>query len=374
MKKNLFVFVVLAVSSVAWAEGNGWRLTVGGRMRFGIDSSLRLNGGFVRSSAYATPSAPSSAEVLDKLKEDSATGTRIEFGDKDFIDFNDAAGIPGETVNWWIEDGASALKGTTLTFSAPYVDQTVLETHSALHAGEVDDYTAGASVDFVRTLWQNDRFGVDLSVGFSWFDDVDILKSSGCVYRRSVTETSGSINSSIQTSFDIDEPDILNPDGSIGCGNPYGPGPVLTVPGSSLTFNKMDGKVTVDTTELWMSARGKMSIIEAQLAVEPFVRVWDSLYLRGKVGVAMIATDVSIKGSVSENGRTMWSGSDDTHDLTFAGVLGLSAAYYFTDNFFVQGGVEMLLGVDETDIDGEFVNGSVGVGTFGCSVALGFAF
>ncbi len=379
MKKQILSVAFAALAGVAAAEGSAWRVSAGGRMRFGIDSSFRMKGGFVKPSAYAPAAHPSSDKVMSDL-ESQAAGTgagtgRVEF-DNGFINFNDHADEAGKTCNWGAD--ASALNGNTLTFSTAYTDQSVQEMSSTFTGGESDEWTSGVSLEFARTLWQDDNFGLDLSFGFSWFDDVDILKSSGSIYQRTVTTENGTIDSSITTKFDSSEPGLDNGDGTIGKGYDYtagynGPGAVIEVPSFSFTKGP-DGLPIINTTDLWMSAHGEMSMLEAQLALEPYVCVWDRLYLRGKVGLAMIATNVSIKGEVAENGNTIWRGSDREHDITFAGVLGLSAAYYFTDNFFVQCGAEVLLGANDVDIDNEFVKGEVGVGDFGCGIAIGFTF
>ncbi len=368
MKKTIIYFSVLTLATTALAEGNAWRVSVGGGMRFGIDSSFRLKPG-VTQRAMGASTHPSFAAAYNAASGQTTPG-RYEFGNG-FIQETKNGGALVDTRTWLLEDAAQNFVGNTMTFSTTYEEQSLSGGQMTL--GGCDDYTAQVSVEFARTLWQNDRFGLDLSLGFSWFHDVDILKSSGQLGGRQMGTLTGTVNMPNQLgpgSLDVNP----NPDGSAGDGDsPTTFSPVIDVDDFIDFLGSLSATPTTSSA-FNMNIRGEMSMLEAQLALQPYVRVWDRLYLHGKVGVAMIATEVSINGSLSENGHTIWRDKDETHDITFAGILGLSATYYFTDNFFVQGGVEMLLGADDVDVESEFVKGKVGVGDFGCTLALGVAF
>ncbi len=358
MNKFLTTVVASIVAVSTMAEGNAWRVSVGGRARFGIDSSLHLNG----RAGYALTSTQENT-FQNKLTLAQGDANGLHTFDNGTYNPHDETNN-GETTCYWDITDPKGQTGSQVLFSSEYVKVQDSDL-GALVGGAEDEETYGASVDVSYMLWRNDRCGVDVSLGFSWFDDVNILKSSGSIFSRTI-ET-GLIQSTANLTDGTVET-IPN----LGCGTPEGPGPLLDVPSFTEPSVRPESS---KTTSLWLHANGKMSMLEAQLAAQPWVRVWDNLYLRGKVGVAMIATDISINGSAYESGRgTIWSGSEDTDDLTFAAVLGLSAEYYFTDNFFISGGVEYLLGAEDTDIDSDFVQGSVGVGDFGATLALGWAF
>ncbi len=344
MKQYLMFTIVMGLSALAVAEGTAWRVSAGGRMRFGIDSSLRLNGRAAVPLLAPQVGSTKDAEEAKTSLGNLASGGRMEFSDGSFIAKDEADG--SKTWNWQMTDLQNHLSadGSTLEFRSETFavgDPVINET--PLRDGVSDECTSGVSVELARTLWQNDRWGVDVSLGFSWFDEVNILKSSGRVLSHSAV--TGYYQTDVIMSPAL-QGEISPTTTMLGDATFVGPGPTITLPTTGPAL-----MTSATTSRLWINANGKMSMLESQLALEPFVRVWDQLYLRGKVGVAMIATDISIQGAIHEVGRgAVWSGSEDTHDISFAAILGLSAAYYFTDNFFVQGGVEMLVGADDVNV------------------------
>ncbi len=368
MKYLFMLMLAMGLVASTLAEGIAWRVSAGGRMRFGIDSSLRLSGRAGVAALVPTLGSTQVAEYDKTAVGNLATGGKMEFADGSFIAKDEVGGTT--TWNWQMNDLQSHLgaDGTALEFrSDPFLVGDPIINETPLWDGVDDEWTAGATVELTHILWQNDRFGVDVSLGFSWFDDVNILKSSGQVLNYSTMM--GHYQTDISLSPALQD-EITAATATLGDATFIGPGPTITLPttGSALM-------TSTTTSQLWINARGEMSMLEAQLAVQPYWLVWDRLYLRGKVGVALIASDVSIEGSISKGGTgTLWSGSEDECDITFAGILGLSVCYYLTDNLFIQGGVELLLGAEDTEIGSDFAQGSIGVGDFGATLALGWAF
>ncbi len=372
MKKLMIVgFALLLAAGVrsegeAVSESNPWRVTVGGGMRHGIDGSFHMRSG--RAAQLVQPVARSSRPTSSAASSAAGASGRKTFNNG-FIDA-DAAGVSGETWNWRLDDAADA-SGSSIDFRTAYEDVSVTERSRRIHDGRDEEYTPGVNVELTREVWRDGRFGVDVGLGLSWYNKVKVLRAAGNVYAREVSRTSGELVYSVAKPDGFDsEPGIVNADGSLGAGSFDGPGPVIDFSSASLTRNVL-ASASSGSTRLWMRATGKLSMLEAQLTVQPTWQVTDDFSLRGKAGAAMIYTELEVDATVVDTASgAKVHASQDSSDFLFCGILGASAEYLLTEHVGLRAGVEMLVGAPDADVSGSLVKGKVSPGKWGWTLGL----
>lgn len=331
---SIFKGIVLATAAAACAaaiaeesapaleprEGQSrWRISAGARFAPGVKASAKVSskavaaeaigaGGARGSSGESAPTGPwtttalNSSERTESVTESVSVGAtdRLEF-DNGFIDMNDDAGNPGETVNWHFDsaDAFSQSAGTgrvtarkVTSVTTPGAETVSRPTESAVAytsrsvsyiEAPVPDLALshesdvwGGDVEVGYDLVSGKRFSLGVGIGATLYRSADAIKAAGrCgAVSASVREetTSGTVSSTSRTSASttvttteettFTDPgfayagaidDIRNDDGSIGAGtpdgytNPYGgPNPVLTVSNGSVS--KTTTTVTRDDT------------------------------------------------------------------------------------------------------------------------------
>ena len=267
-----------------------WRLSIGFRAAPGIKTSAAVDaraaaaaaGAVLRPSGHGGSSssgAGSSASVktedlgsttegtTEKQARDAAAYSpdrmRYEF-DNGYIDLDDGADPlnKGDTQNWHFDSADDfvdgAVQGRT-SYSATTTSRTrttktetsgssstkgsfsLREEWGEALRSSADETACGVELRLDRTVWENEDFGIDIGVGYAWFDDVDAFSVRGRAYsatatektttttapsgsRTTTTETatatreSGTVVTSIEQPEFTDPDDYVNDDGSMGGG------------------------------------------------------------------------------------------------------------------------------------------------------------
>lgn len=386
MKKLLFVAVAAGVATLSFAQESvpkseqGWRISVGGAHLTGIKSSLSLDPAPVvrllpNVELRKGASLKDAASVNDNITPDGV----IVF-DNGFINPMDDAGIPGETVNWRIDNAADFSSSGTLSFRNEFSESSGFHEERHNLSGSSDEDTTGIRIDVARTIFRREKFGVDLSMAFSWYDDVECLNAAGKVYNRNAQLKGGYAEHSYSAPYFVGEPDLVNPDGSIGAGTMGGPGPILTygstadlISGFNTVVNNTGTKV-LDSTDLFMSANGEYSRRDFSLALEPYYMVSKELSLRARLGMAVVCSELSTDATATVRGQEIWRRSESFDETSICLLLGAELNWDFCNNLFLTMGVDSYLGLDDLDVKSDFLHGKIEQGALELRAAVGMRF
>lgn len=361
------------------AETTPWRLSVGVARLFGVESSFTLD---PTPAIRALPRIRLGGGGRSKAEATSATANFVDgvlVFDNGFIDTEDSAGFPGETWNWRIDDAASFTASGALKFRNEFTETTGLrETQNGLSNGSECDLD-GITVDLSYTLLSRDRFGLDLSVGLTWYEDEDCLDAAGRVYSRSASERSGTVEHSMDASYLIGEPDLVNPDGSIGAGTFEGPGPILDF-GSTEALLQTDTVIqegarrTLASDTLFMRANGEYTRRDLRVALEPYYSPCEAMTLRGIFGVAVVDSEFSVDATAMANGKAIWHQNEKFDDTAVCAIVGAEVSWNAWRSLFLSAGIESYLGLDDLAIQNEFIRGEISQGDYQVHVAMGVCF
>ena len=376
MKKQVFAIGAMCLSVAVFAEGadgfntswgNGWRLTIGPQLNFGVKGRLGVKGGSIPVPAQSSSSTRAAAKSAgDAISVGSG---RTTFPNGAFIDPEDSAGIPGETWNWYIPAG-ELNGGTAMSIANPYVEQS--SAYTSVGGRDVDDSNSvGASFGLDRTVWKWGDFGVDVGFNFSFFMKDNWFKGESGGYTRTDTYTTGSYI----TDVDLGNVDVLldpwahNPDGSYGAGTFDGPGPVLNLgdAGGMSVSHRWGNERTQTSTASYgpFSVRGDLQVYEFQLALKPYYEITEWFMVRGTVGLGIDYRNLDVR--VSGVGR----GSE--HDWDCYMICGLGGMFHWNG---ICLGAEFLRKVfdDDMDVDTRYVNGSIGNASWMLRAYVGYEF
>ena len=366
--RNIIFAVAVSTAVVADAEfvtdiGQGWRLTVGPQFNFNAKGRLG-----VKSEAIPMPSSySSSTKAAAQAAGDGITvgGGRTEFPNGGYIDPSDAAGIAGETWNWWVPAGQ--LTGTQMSFSHPYAEQST--TYSAIGGSDKEDgHSVGANFGLDRTVWKSDGFGVDVGFNFSFFVKDNWFKGSAGGYTRTDTYKSGTYNTDVDlgNAEVLSDPWAQNPDGSYGAGTFDGPGPVLSIGEMSVAHGWGAEQASVSRSAYGpFSICGDLRMYEFQLAVKPYYELTDWFMLRGTLGVGLDYRNLDVRVSGIDKS------SEDDWDCYM--VCGLGGMFHWSD---ICIGADFLRKVfdDDMDVNTRYVSGSVDNAAWILRVYVGYEF
>ena len=422
-----------------------WRLSAGFRAAPGIKTSAAVDARAAAAAAGAVlrPSGGSSSgkgEVLgssfegtteaDALKDAGWSEGRTYWKfDNGYIDLDDGANRDGETQNWHFDsadafvDGAvqarTSYSGTTTTRTRRTAGTSVHEEWGENLRGSSDETAYGVELRLDRTVWENADFGVDVGVGYAWYDDVDAFSVRGRAYTATAksvsggetvttTEESGTVVTSFAQPEFTDPADYVNADGSIGGAvedvNDVGfgrtdPMPVLTVTQnnfstsvernptetSSASTTATSGSGAVGGTTSKTSSRtvrrtvdvrseGTLSLQELRLGVRPFWKAAPWLAVRADAGILATYSELETTTRLSVDGVPAATIRRDDDDWTLGGYAGLSLAAAATDRLEISLGAEARFPHKSLRFDDGVVSGRVGLAEWSAFASVGWRF
>lgn len=454
-----------------------WRISVGFRAAPGIKTSAAVDaraaataaGALLRPAGRGASSTSGTGTSVSTKTEDlgsstvgtteadaldaagfSADRTRWDF-DNGYIDLDDGAGIEGETQNWHFEN-ADDFSGGGVQGRTPYSSTTTSRsrntrtetapgsssTKSSVSLREEwgddlratsDETACGFELGLDRTLWENGDFGVDVGIGWAWFDDVDAFSLRGRAYsavatekrtttttsggtRVTTTETttstteSGTIITTISQPEFTDPDDFVNDDGSMGGGiridEDPPPGyrmPVLTVTddrfSTSIERNppRTDTRTTTSTSgttdpgrtttssssraksrTVDLRSEGTLSLQELHFGVRPFWKATPWLAIRGDLGILAVYSELETETSLTVDGAPRSSIRRDDDDWNVGGYAGLAADLATTDALTFSIGAEARFPHKRLRFDDGVVSGSVELAEWSAFAAVSYRF
>lgn len=389
MKRITMVIMAAGVTCMARAdEGDGfngdlfsgWRFTAGGAMNGNLRTKVGVqpNGAWRRTaSAYggygSAGARPSRAEAQAAGDAYRLGGRRLDFPNGGFIDPNDAAGISGETWNWYMPAGSLDAGGTYYIVNS-YLESSTSESFGSVSSKD-DDYAAGFSVGLDRLVWRWGDFGVDFGFLFSYFRKDDFFKTGGRAYSRTETSASGDYVTDVSFSPDVvGDPWAQNPDGSYGAGTFDGPGPVLDLGAGDVSIgHRWANEISSSRTRSYSArARGDYEEIEMVFALKPWYDVTDWFRVQGTLGAAVSRTHFTFDVCGRGDGAA-YSGRQRFDDWAAYGVGGLGGMFRYRGACLGFDFLARFLD-DEIKIRGRDVRGTVDRSSWTFRVYAGYEF
>ena len=417
-----------------------WRSSAGFRAAPGIKASASVDARAAATAAGAVlrPSGGSSsgkAEVLGTTTEGTTAAeaqkeagwsegkTRWDF-DNGFIDMNDGAGadgegIEGETQNWHFDSAEDFVDGaiqartpfsrTTTTRTRRSAGTSVREEWGEDLRVSSDETACGFELRLDRTVWENADFGLDVGVGYAWYDDVDAFSVRGRAYDATAasvsagetvttTEESGTVVTSLAQP-EFEEPaDYTNSDGSMGGAveDPFvvsdgttEPIPILTVSKDrfSSSVEKTESRTTTKTTggggrsssrttrrTVDVRSEGTLSLQELRLGMRPFWKATSRLSLRADLGLLATYSEIETTTRLSVDGAPAAAIRRDDDDWTLGGYAGASLDLAATDSLTLSVGAEARFPHKSIRFDDGVVSGKADLAEWSAFAALGWRF
>ena len=417
-----------------------WRLSIGFRAAPGIKTSAAVDARAAATAAGAVlrPSGGSSsgkAEVLGTTTEGTTAAeaqkeagwsegkTRWDF-DNGFIDMNDGAGadgegIEGETQNWHFDSAEDFVDGaiqartpfsrTTTTRTRRSAGTSVREEWGEDLRVSSDETACGFELRLDRTVWENADFGLDVGVGYAWYDDVDAFSVRGRAYDATAasvsadetvttTEESGTVVTSLAQP-EFEEPaDYTNSDGSMGGAveDPFvvsdgttEPIPILTVSKDrfSSSVEKTESRTTTKTTggggrsssrttrrTVDVRSEGTLSLQELRLGARPFWKAAPWLAVRADLGILATYSESETTTRLSVDGAPAAAIRKDDDDWTLGGYAGASLDLAATDSLTLSLGAEARFPHKSIRFDDGVVSGKADLAEWSAFAALGWRF
>ena len=380
--KKIYFAVIACVALAAFQSGfadeeasrAAWRFTAGPAMGGHLKSSLQLRSDRIAPALDFAPYARGgvSRRSVQTVGDKIGSG-RIDVSEDGvyFIDPNDYAGVPGETVNWRLP-AESFHRDSFSVENAYYESSHSSSTYPLRDTDKFED--VGLSLSLERELWGNGRFGVDLGLMFSWFEKDDAFELSGTVASASATSKAGRYVTEIAMDAEVvsDPWFAPNEDGSYGSGSFYGPGPLMSL-GENVSRHWTTDSSRSKSASLLVKSSGDYDSEELALLVRPWFDVTDWFRLVGSVGVGVsrAAFDFTIDGY--SNGKRPYHDSEkfddwDVYGLAGAGLLFHYDGYCLGCDFFAR------FFDDDLDVDGRSVQGEIRREEWTLRAYLGYEF
>ena len=362
--------VGLAAAAIADCEdgfntswGDGWRFSVGPQFNFSANGRLGVKG---RAIPVPPPSHSSTRAAAKTAGDGISVGSgRTDFGNGAYIDSEDAAGISGETWNWYVPAGA--LNNGSMSFASGYAERTTV--YNAFGGSAKDDASpVGANFGLDRTIWKRGDFGVDVGFNFSFFIKDSWFKGSAGGRTRTDTYAEGVYRTDVSLGNDdvFGDPWAQNPDGSYGAGTFDGPGPVLDLDEVSVSHGWSAGRTRTSTAFYGpFSIRGDLQMYEFQLSLKPYYELTDWFMVRGTLGVGLDYRNLDV--------RVSGLGKDSERDWNCYMICGVGGMFHW-ENICL--GADFLRKVfdDDMDVGTRYVSGGVGNAGWMLRVYAGYEF
>lgn len=421
----------------------------GGSSSSGAGASASVTTEDLGSTTEATAEYATEKQALEAVAY-SPDRMRYDF-DNGYIDLDDGAGIPGETQNWHFDSADDFVDGavqgrtsySSTTTSRTRTTKTEASGSSSTKSsvslreewgedlrGSSDETACGVELRLDRTVWENADFGLDVGVGYAWYDDVDAYSVRGRAYsavateRRTTTTTpsgsrvattetttetteSGTVVTSLAQPEFADPEELLNPDGSIGGGFRVWDGDegreipihVLTVAQDRFsasvernpTETSSSSKTSVSesgatgparttsssrTTRRTVDVRseGTLSLQELRVGVSPFWKASPVLTLRAGAGLLAVYSELETETVLSVDGAPARTIRADDDDWTFGGYAGAALDLAATDALTFSFGAEARFPHKRLHFDDGVVSGSVGLAEWSAFASVGWRF
>ena len=462
------------------ARDSAWRLSIGLRAAPGIKTSAAVDaraavaaaGGALRPSGRGGSSTSGAGASVSTKTEDLGSTTegttekqardavdwsedrmRWEFANGDYINLDDGADPlrEGETQNWHFENAGDFADGA-IQIRTPYdatttsrTRTTKTETSGASSTSRSvslreawgdglrdssDETAPGIELRLDRTVWENEDFGIDIGVGYAWFDDVDAFSVRGRAYsatatektttttapsgsRTTTTETTTTTRESGTVATSIAQPeftapdDYVNADGSMGGGveDVYAPQlpagwkmPVLTVfDGNGSRFSTRTernpteissvsstsvsesgavgpARTTSSSRTVDVRSEGMLSLQELRLGVRPFWKATRWLSVRADAGLLATYSEIETTTRLSAAGAPAAAIRRDDDDWTLGGYAGLSLGAALTSRLELSIGAEARFPHKGIRFDDGVVSGKIELAKWSAFAALSLAF
>lgn len=373
----LSIAAVAAEGDNAFHFGGGWRLSVGPALNAHIRTHVSANSSLLNYvPSHPTPAGASKAEAEAKANGSLDPDGVWRFDNGGWINPDDSAGVHGRTWNYNVPDAATLIEGGSMHIRNAWTETSF--SGGAVAGGDHNrdiDYAPGVSFELARCLYEDveNKWGVDLALGFSWFMRRNLIRASGMLYNGTYTTESGYYDTGIDVSNLGDDIDgyPLNADGSLGRGTWNGPGPVIDT--STATTKNVVESSSSSTVGLGYRTRGNYNEFEFTLAARPWYDVTDWLRAYGTLGVGLSYMRLSHHTSLSLNGSTVRSFDSVENDWAVYMVAGLGAVAHY-DRYSL--GFDFFARPFARDMDfrNEAISGSVGRGDWMFRVMLGVDF
>ena len=332
----------------------------------------------------------------------------------------DSAGYAGETWNWHFNSADAysdgTISGTTAFGTGDGSSSTTTKRETRTSFSETtapdfldssDETATGFELELARELWSNDAFAVDLTIGWTYYDDVDVFQMAGRAYTgrassrtssEKSTTTSGS-SGMITTTFEVggafDLDYSTNPDGSIGgasfdgiptqegWGTPllvYNPDTVsttVTETGSGeggTTTSRSAGKSKSRTRTVDVRSEGELSLQEIRLGLSPYWKVTEWLDVRANLGALFSYAEIETRTRIYADGAETWRSSHTDDDWKVQVYAGLALAVKPKDWLEVSAGVDTRFPNRSVAFNDGIVSGSVELPKWDAFVAIGVRF
>ena len=383
MKALIFTLATISTSTVfaGWNldPTSGWRFVGGANYNTGLKTDLNVSGAkaipYMTAIKYPVGATKNEAEVASKA---ILNGQRIDLPNGGFIDPNYAGKeqFPDYTWNWQVQ--FSSYSSGSVSYNYDYAELSSVETGSLVDHASTDRDLPGFTIEIQRNLGQWGRFGLDMGLGFNYFERNNLYHSVAEVYRRVDSFESGSYVSTI-SSPDLDEnwrSQAQNPDGSYGAGRYEGPGamlPLSTGSQSAFSFSSKINNVSHSTQSLYLDSTADYEEFELTVTAKPYYDVTEWFRVVGTLGVIVSRGQLDFNMIAMSNGRRVYSDSEQFRQWDCYGIGGLGGMFHHRKMCFGFDVLARFFDCD-IDIDGRNVSGAVERCPWMFSVYAGFEF
>ena len=426
-----------------------WKVSARYKVAPKVKTSARLNGSGILSSVSpaALESAPkgssstittikylgttvSGTSVEDAMALSGYTGGTVYEFENGYVNLDDGAGLPGETHNWHFDDASAFDSASQFILGKHSYSQSTVrygekETVSVTETGgsssldtvmaELADSSSEAAQGFElrigRTIYEKGRFGIDIDLGYTYFDDIDafsiggvLASASAPLIRTTKTTTirtteefhkSGVVYTAIRQPEFTDIADIQNNDGTIGgayhINGSLTPGyqiPVLTVTEdrfSILTteeptqgsFGESFPEETISSEVVSkggkavdVKSEGTLSLQELRFGIQPYWKAAKWLTVSLDAGVIATYSELNVTTAINVGGSRYAVYDKSDTDWTVTGFLGLGVTLSITERIDFVADCEARIPSRDVDFDCGFASGTVDMPKWSGSVGI----
>jgi hypothetical protein len=357
------------------------------------------------------------------------TGDTVYEFENGYINLDDGVGISGETQNWNFDDasafdvnsqailGKRSYSQTIVSYSQKEI-VTVTETGDASFNAIAPDIIDSASeaaqgieLRIGRTIYEKGRFGLDIDLGYTYFDDIDAFSIGGGLASASAprirttkvttTETadrtykSGVVNTVISQPEFTDIADIQNSDGTIGGAYHINGSltqgyqiPVLTVTEDRFSILTVEDPTLTSTVEsspeetisssiiskggkaVDVKSEGTLSLQEFRFGIQPNWMATKWLKVSLDAGIVATYSELDVTTAINVGGSRYATFDESENNWTIAGFLGLGVALSITEHIDFVAGYEARIPTRDVDFDCGYVSGSVDMPKWSGSVGI----
>lgn len=262
-----------------------------------------------------------------------------------------------------------------------------------------------------RTIYEKGRFGIDIDLGYTYFDDIDAFSIGGvlasasapliCTTKTTTIRTteefhkSGVVYTAIRQPEFTDIADIQNNDGSIGgaynINGSLTPGyqiPVLTVTEDRFSILTTEGPtqgsfgesfpeetissevVSKGGSSVDVKSEGTLSLQELRFGIQPYWKAAKWLTVSLDAGVIATYSELDVTTAINVGGSRYATFDESENDWTIAGFLELGVALSITEHIDFVAGYEARIPTRDVDFDCGSVSGSVDMPKWSGSVGI----